>query len=242
MGQVTLLDTPSNDRTAWLMFPWQMLRHPVRAAQRAAAWETIWPGFAVVIAFSLYLTLGLVRSHFAGDYPPAAEELSVWIETWGEFSMLPLPFLNIPLEQYRLFMAIITLPMVAFSWLLMASIARLLARSFGVPTSFKQYLNLFAFSFMPFWFLSALGDGLFNAIFGPYLLSGLQGQLGPLVKAFFTNYPPILYTLTFGLGGVYNGLAASGAAQGKKLCWWQAGLTGWLTFIPPVVLVALLYR
>jgi hypothetical protein len=98
--------------------------------------------------------------------------------------MLPMPFLSIPLDQYRLFMALISLPVTVSSWLGMAGIARLITRGFGKKTTFHQYLNLFAFSFFPFWFFAMLGDALFTLLTGPGLILGLQGAYGPVVQLF----------------------------------------------------------
>ena len=237
------LSPSEKPKYAWYVYPWRMIRHPLTAGREVAAWRTAWPGLAVVLAFGLYLALGCYRSYLHHDYPPPPQELRVWIETWGEFSMLPLPVLQIPLEQYRLFMAIISLPVTLGSWLVMAALARRLTHWFGSRTTFKQYLNLFAFSFFPFWFLSALGDTLFSETLGEFLLPGLRGENGPLLRALFIYYPPALYTVLFGLAAIYNGLAAYAAAsEEKQLRWWQAAAIGWSTFILPLVLVSMLYR
>jgi hypothetical protein len=228
---------------AWYTYLWRMPRHPRQAGREMVEWNSAWPGLAVVLALGLYLAFSCYRSYLNGDYPPPPEELRVWIETWGEFSMLPLPWLGIPLEQYRLFMSIISLPVALGSWLVMACLARLLSRWFGGSVSFRQYLNLLAFSFFPFWFLSAVGDGLFSAGLREHLLPALLGDYGPVVQAMFKYYPPLLYTCLFGLGAVCSGLAAFGASRfGKQLQVWQAVLIGWLTLLPPLMLVSLLYR
>jgi hypothetical protein len=230
-------------RAVWYALPCRMLSQPSQAAREIAGWKRPWPGLAVALSLGLYLSLTCYRSHLNHDYPPPPVDLLVWIATWGEFSMLPLPWLGIPLERYRLFMAVISLPVVLGSWIGMAFLARLLTGWFGSGTSFRQYLNLLSYSFFPFWFLATLGDGMFNAILGSHLTVGLRGEYGPLVQAAFTYYPPLLYTVLFGLGAVYNGLVTYGASStGRQLLGWQAGLIGWLTFLPPLVLVSLLYR
>lgn len=236
-----ILHPPEPGKPIRVAYLWRMIRHPLQEGQEIAAWGTIWPGLLVVLALGLYMTVGCYRSHLNGDYPPPAEELRVWIATWGEFAMLPV--LDIPLERYRLFMAQTALPGMLASWLGMAGLARLLTGWFGAQTTFRQYLNLLAFSFFPFWFLAILGDGLYSAGLGDHVLPGLRGEYGTLAQAFFTNYPPLLYTVLFGCGAVYNGLAAYAAASpGKKLRGWQAGLIGWLTFVPPILLASFLYR
>ncbi len=229
--------------SAWYTYLWRMMLHPLRAGGEIASWQTAWPGLWVVLALGLYLTLGCYRSYLDHAYPPPADELRVWIETWGRDSMLPLPFLPIPLDHYRLFMAVISLPVTTGSWLGMAGIARLLTRWLGKKTTFLPYLNLFAFSFFPFWFLAVVGDGLFTQLTGQYLVPGLQGVYGPAVQAFYTTYPPLLYTVLFGLGAIYNSLGAySVALQKEKLRWWEAAIIGWIPFFLPLALVAMLYR
>ncbi len=215
---------------AWYVYLWRMILRPLRAGHEIASWQTAWPGLLIVLALGLYMTLGCYRSYLNHDYPPPAEELRVWIETWGRDSMLPLPFLPIPLDQYRLFMALISLPVTIGSWLGMAGIARLLTRWFRKKTTFRQYLNVFAFSFFPFWFLAVIGDGLFTLLTGQYLIPGLQGAHGSAVQAFYKNYPPMLYTVLFGLGAIYNSLGAySAALEVKRLRWWRPeSLVGYL--------------
>jgi hypothetical protein len=227
----------------WFTYLWRMIRHPILASREITAWQSVTPGLVVAFGFGIYLSAGCYRSYLNHDYPPSADELKTWIATWGEFAMLPLPFLKIPLEQYRLFMAIISLPVVLFSWLYMACAARILSGWFSIQTSFRQYLNLFAFSFFPFWLLASVGDGLFSSIFGSTLMPGLQGEYGPLIQAIYTNYPPLLYTVLFGLAALYNGLAAYGAGQtGKNMTLWQAVVIGLLTFLLPLALVSTLFR
>ncbi len=234
---------PVKTNSAWYAYLWQMILHPLRSGREIAAWQTVCPGLVVALALGLYMTLGCYRSYLNHDYPPPPDELRVWIETWGESSMLPMPFLSIPLDQYRLFMALISLPVTVSSWLGMAGIARLITRGFGKKTMFHQYLNLFAFSFFPFWFLAMLGDALFTLLTGQRLIPGLQGAYGPVVQAFYKNYPPLLYTVLFGLGAIYNGLGTySASLKEEKLRWWQAALIGWIPFFLPMVLVALFYR
>lgn len=193
---------PESQRFPWYAYLWRMIRHPLKSGREIATWKKAWAGFAVVLVFSLYLAQGNFRSYLNHDYPPPPDEFSIWIETWGAFAMLPMPFLRIPLEQYRLFMAAISLPVVIGSWLYMAAAAHLLTRWFGGKTGFQQYLNLLAFSFFPFWFAASLGDWAYSAALGPYVLPGLRGEYGPLLQAFFVNFPPWLYTILFGLAAI----------------------------------------
>lgn len=232
-----------NGNFLWPIYLWRMVRHPIQTGQEIVTHRTTWRGLAVVVVFGLYLTLGCFSSYLDHDYPPSPEELHVWVETWGKFAMLPLPFLPIPMEQYRLFMAVISLPVVICSWLYMAAVARLLTGWFGGGTNFKQYLNLFAFSFFPFWLLSSLGDWFFSTGLHPYIIPGLRGDYGLFLQTFFITFPPLLYTVLFSTAAVYNGIAAySASIVGKRLRWWEAVLIGWTTFLLPLLLVVTLYR
>ncbi len=231
-------------KPVWPVYLWRIIIHPIQSARGIATWQTVLPGLIVTLAFGIYQAAGCSQSYFNHDYPPPPESLSVWIQTWGEFSMLPLPFLRfIPLDQYRLFMAAVSLPVAVGSWLYMAGIARVLTRWFGSHTRFSQYLNLFAFSFFPFWLLASLGDGIYSAVLGPYVVPGLTGEYGPLAQAFFSSFPPLLWTLMFGMGAVYNGLVAYAASSGfNKLRWWRSALIGWGSFLLPLALVSILFR
>lgn len=232
---------PASPGPNWPVYLWRIIRHPLQASREMAAWETIRPGLIVVLLFGLYLTVGLFTSYLKHDYPPPAEELSAWIKAWGEFTMLPV--FKISLEQYRLFTAILSLPVTLGSWILMAGSARLLTKAFGRTTTFDQYLNLFAFSFFPFWLLSSLGDSLFSVTLRAYVLLALKGQYGTLVRALVQLYPQMLYAVVFGLGGVYNGLAAYGAGEAAfRLRGWQAAIIGFVTFVIPLVFCATLFR
>jgi len=179
----------------------------------------------------------MLISHLQGDYPPPPADLKTWIDAWGSFTMLP--FINVPAESYRLTQAIFMIPLMFVIWMLMAGSARLLSILFGRKTSFDQYLNLVVFGFFPWMILSSVLDGLMSGVFGGFVLSALRMEHGPLVKNLITNYYPIMYSVLFGVGGVYIALAAR-RADGIK--WWQAVLVGFATFIWPTLLGALLLR
>jgi hypothetical protein len=54
---------------------------------------------------------------------------------------------------------------------------------------------------------------------------------------------PLLYTVLFGLGAIYNGLGTYLAVpKEEKLRWWQAGIIGWIPFFLPMALMAMFYR
>ena len=147
-------------------------------------------------------------------------------------------------QQYRLFLAIIMLPLVLAVWMLMAGTARLLGRLFDGRASFDQYLNLLAFSFFTFWMLASVLDFSYNLLLGPYLVPAIQGMYGPLASAFVRNFPPMLYVVLFGLAGVYNGIAAHTVERvaGAPYAPWKSALVGLLTFVWPMVLVVALSR
>ena len=82
----------------------KMALHPRRTTRELLAQKTVYLSLVVVLGFAVLESLLFLVSYLAGDYPPPPEELRIWIETWGEFAMLP--FVNIPPESYRLAMAI----------------------------------------------------------------------------------------------------------------------------------------
>ena len=86
----------------------KMVARPRRTTRELLAEETIRPSLIVVLGFATAEALLSLISYLAGDYPPPSEELRVWIETWGEFAMLP--FIDVPAESYRLVQAVFMTP------------------------------------------------------------------------------------------------------------------------------------
>jgi len=72
-----------------------MLLHPRRAGKHFAGSSDLRPAAWLVVGFGIFYSVMFYISHLAHDYPPAPEVLQVWVETWGEFAMLP--FLKIPI-------------------------------------------------------------------------------------------------------------------------------------------------
>ncbi len=219
-----------------------MLVQPRRTSRRLAASLDLRPAAALVLAYGFLAALGSYVSYVQGAYPGRPDELALWVATWGEFSMLP--FVKIAPEQYRLFMAIILLPLVLAAWMLMAGTARLLSIVFGGQASYDQYLSLFAFSTFPFWLLATVLDGAYQALLQPSLLPALRGEFSPIVNALILNFEPVMYVGLFGLAGVYNGLATHSAERqtGRPYAAWKSALAGLLTFAWPTLLAATLLR
>lgn len=221
---------------------WGVVVHPRSTFADLADRSTIRLAAAFVLSYGIFTSALFLFSYLRRDWPPPPEELRVWISAWGEFSQLP--FLKISAEQYRLFQAIIMIPLVLAIWMLMAGTARLLGRLFNGRVTFDQYLNLLAFSFFPFWLLATLLDTAFNVLLGPRLIPALQGAYGPIVGLFAIYFEPVMYVFLFGLAGVYNGLAAHTAESfvGAAYPIWKSALVGLLTFAWPMVLISSLLR
>ncbi len=219
-----------------------VVTHPRVTFEKLARQPSLRPAAVMVLGYGAYAGLMFSISYQSGDWPPPPAELKVWIEAWGEFSQLP--FLKIRAEQYRLFLAIIMLPLVLAVWMLMAGTARLLGVLFGGRASFEQYLNLFAFSFFTFWLLASLLDASYNLVLGSRIVPALQGAYGPLASLLARYFPPMFYLILFGLAGVYNGIATHVAERlaGVYYAPWKSALVGIFTFAWPIVLVSVLIR
>ena len=219
-----------------------VIPHPRLTFEALAKDASIRPAAALVLGYGTLSGSMFLISFLRGNWPPPPDELSVWVSAWGEFTQLP--FLKIPAEQYRLFQAILMLPLVLAIWMLMAATARLLGTLLGGRASFDQYLKVLGFSFFTFWLLAHILDTAYNLLLGPYLVPAIQGEYGPLAGAFVRNFPPLLYVILFGLAGVYNGIAAQTAERqaGVSYAMWKPALVGLLTFAWPMVLVSALLR
>ncbi len=220
-----------------LSYLWKMVIHPRRTTDELFQEKNPLPALWIILGFGLIFAVMMLISHLQGGYPPPPADLKTWIEAWGSFTMLP--FINVPAESYRLVQAIFMIPLMFVIWMLMAGSARLLSISFGSKTSFDQFLNLLVFSFFPWWILASVMDGLMSGVFGGFVLSALRMEHGVLAKNLITNFYPVMYSVLFGLGGVYNGLATY-RAGGLK--WWQAALIGFITFFWPLFFATILLR
>lgn len=220
-----------------LSYLFQMIIHPRRTSQALLKEKSLIPAFWVVFGFGAIFAISFLISHFKGDYPPPAEELELWIEAWGEFTMLP--FIKIPAEQYRLLQAIFIVPLTLAIWILMAGSARLLSILFGGKTSFDQYASLFGFSFFVFWILATIIDAVLSGVFGEVVLSALRLEYGTTGRNLIVYFYPIMYTILFGLGGVYNAIVT---IEAEHFSAWKAALIGMVTFIYADILIACLIR
>lgn len=217
--------------------PFRILFSPYRAAHDLPAPARVRPAALLVLGASLYLAIGMLISHLNHAYPAPPDVLKIYVDTWGEFTMLP--FLKIPPESYRLFLAVIAIPLMFAVWMLMAGTARLLSLLMGGRASYEQYLVITAFGFFPFWLLAAMIDTIFSGVIDSYVLLALTGQLGAFASAFWANFPQFFYVFLYGLGGVWIGISAAGV-DGFR--WWKAALIALLSFAWPTLLMAALLR
>jgi hypothetical protein len=216
---------------------WKMLVLPRNTCQVIIQERSIRPALAVVLGFSTLFALSMLRSYLNGDYPPEPATLKVWVDTWGEFAMLPV--LKIPTESYRLFQAIILIPLGLAIWMLMSGTAKLFSMLFNGKGSYEQYLSLFGFSFFVFWILATLLDMLYSGFFNPYIIPALQNQYGLTARGFFLYFPQVFYPLLFGLGGIYNGIAIYTL---ERFSIWKTSIAAFCTFIWPILLISTLIR
>jgi hypothetical protein len=220
-----------------LSYFWRMLIAPRRTALALAQEPSLRHAAALVLSYGLALSLGFSISALQQDYPPPPDTLAVWIRTWGEFTMLP--FLKIPPENYRAFQAVIMLPLALAIWMLMAGTAKLLSLLFRGKANYEQYLNLVGFGFFPFLWIAGILDIFYSGFLKPYTVPALNLEYGPLVRAFYVNFPPFEYVILFGLGAVYNGI---GAWAAERWAFWKSALVGLLTFAWPMILLSMLLR
>jgi hypothetical protein len=214
-----------------------MLVRPRRTARELLSEGEIYPSLIVVLGFALLESLLFLISYLAGDYPPPAGELRTWIDTWGEFAMLP--FIKVPAESYRLAQAIFMVPLTLAIWILMAGSARLLSILFGRGrVSFEGYLNLFGFSFFAFMIVTAALDFTFSSVFENFA-SALRGEHGTFARSAAAMFPPAMYTVLYGLGGLYNAIVAR---EGEGYSIPKTAIVGIVTFSWPMVLISLLLR
>ncbi len=214
-----------------------ILISPVQSAKVLPASVRVRPAALLVLGTGLFMAIGTLASYLNHDYPPAPDVLKIWVDTWGEFLMLP--FLNIPTESYRLFLAIILVPLAFSMWMLMAGTAKLLSLLMRGHASYEQYLVITAFGFFPFWLLAGIIDTIFSGVIDGYVLQALTGQLGPFATTFWTNFPKFFYTILYALGGVWIGICTAGMESFK---WWKAVPIAMLSFGWPMLLISVLLR
>lgn len=217
--------------------PSRIFLHPYRAAQKLPAAVRVRPAALLVLASGLLMAITMLLSYLDHSYPAPPEVLKVYIDAWGEFPMLP--FLKMPAESYRLFLAVIFVPLVFAIWMLMAGTAKLLSLLFGGKASYEQYLVITAFGFFPFWILAGVIDGIFSGVIDGYVLQALTGQLGPFATSFWTEFPKAFYIILYGLGGVWIAISTAGVESFK---WWKVMPIALLTFTWPMILMSALVR
>ncbi|MBN1581395.1 MAG: hypothetical protein JXA89_11900 [Anaerolineae bacterium] len=216
----------------------KMIIHPKRTSREILQdTKSIRQATTIVIGFGAVLTLLFLISHLTQDYPPPADELATWIETWGEFPMLP--FLKIPAEQYRLAQALFGLPLVLAIWILMAGSARLLSVAFKGQVPYEQYLSLFGFSFFAFWILGQILDITYSAILEDAILRALRMEYGAAIKEIVALFPAVMWTGVLTLGGIYNGIVTYESEGFSAI---KAGAIAMATFVWPIVLISVLIR
>ncbi len=216
---------------------WKTIFQPRSSIPVIASAASITTALVVITVYALVEGSLFFIGYLSKVYPPPPAELSVWIQAWGEFPMLP--FLKIPAESYRLFAAIVMLPLALGAWMLMAGSARIVSILFNGKASYEQWLNLTCFCVYPFLILSFLFDVTYSGVFGGIITPALQMQYGPIVKAFFLYFPQVFYPALSALGGVYTAYAAR---QVEGFAWWKSGLIGLLVFAWPTLLWAVLLR
>lgn len=223
------METPSS--------PSKLLISPYRSARALPASPRVRPAALLVLAAGLFMAAGALVSYLNHAYPAPPDVLKIYVTTWGEFAMLP--FLKIPPDSYRLFMAIISVPLVYAMWMLMAGTAKLLSLLMGGRASYEQYLVITAFCFFPFWLLAGIIDTIFSGVIDGYVLQALTGQFGPFATVFWSNFPKFFYIILYGLGGVWIGISTAGVESFKG---WKAIPIALLCFAWPMLLISALLR
>ena len=217
--------------------PYRILISPYRSARALPTSVRVGSAALLVLAAGVLMAVGMLVSYLNRAYPPAPDVLKIYVDTWGEFVMLP--FLKVPPESYRLFLAVIFVPLAFAIWMLMAGTAKLLSLLMGGHASYEQYLVITAFSFFPFYILAAIIDTIFSGVIDGYVLQALTGQFGPFATVFWLNFPKFFYTFLYGLGGVWIGISTAGVEPFK---WWKAVLVALFSFGWPMLLMSVLMR
>jgi hypothetical protein len=211
--------------------------HPRKTSREVLKKANIYPSLSVVLGSGAVLAILFVISYFKKDYPASPEIMQIWIRAWGEFGVLP--FLKIPPESYRLFLAIAMIPIMFAIWILMAGSARFLSILFNGKVTFKQYLCLFGFSFFTFLILQTIVDIIFSGFMKDFELLALKMEYGPLVAKIVTWFPMIVYPAILAIGGIYNGIVTQ---EGEKYPFWKTVLVSVLTAFWPIIFIAVLIR
>jgi hypothetical protein len=221
----------------FLHYLWGSVVHPRRTSRELVDEKSLWYAFLFVLGFSLLFAILFFVAWLQKTYPPDAVTLNLWIKTWGEFAMLPM--IPIPAEYYRLFIAVIMVPLGLLMWLASAGILKLFSLMFKGRLSYRQYLNIVAFGFFPFWLLAFLTDTIYSSSLGLSKNPALLGELGAFMKGFVTWFPQLMYPFCFGLGAIWLGIAVNST---EKFAWWKCTIAALFAFLPFPLLVAILIR
>ena len=216
---------------------WNFFCHPIQTSRELAAESNLRPSLSLVVGFACLLGLAYLISYLAKAYPPPPADWQVWIDTWGATFMKPI--IPVPLESYRLFLAIAIIPWVIGLWLAMAGLGTLFSRLFGGKVGFKGYLSVFGLSFFPFWILAAILDFLYMGFINPYIVPALNMEYGLLPRTVVYLVPLVMYPTLMGIGGVYNAVATR-AIEG--FAGWKAAITGTVTCVMAIVLLSVVVR
>jgi hypothetical protein len=222
---------------AVLRLTWRFFTHPQRAGGEGAWRGAARQALAFVAGFACLLGLAYLVSYLNHGYPPSPADWEVWIQTWGKAWMEP--FIPVPLEHYRLFLAGAVIPGVLLLWVGMAGAGRLLSWIFHGKVTFQQYLGLFGFSFFPFWVIAGVIDFVYMGFVSPYIVPALNMEYGPLARELVYAAPMVIYVIPMAAGGVYNAIVTR-AAEGFAA--WKAAVTGIVTAGLALAVITLLVR
>lgn len=216
---------------------WRVIVAPRRTITELLDRSTFRGALAVVVGFGAVVGLLFLRSALARDWPPPPGEFKTWIDAYGEFSQVP--FVKIPIEQYRLVQAIGMVPFVFAVWLLMAGTARVLTGLMGGRTSFDRYLTVFAYTYFAWWIVATVGDMGFSLAAGARFTPMLRGEYGQFWRLVTCTWQPMIWVVSVTLGGAYNAWAVK-IADGFG--WLKAAIVGAATAAWPIVLISLFVR
>ncbi len=221
----------------FMRYLWGSVVHPRRTSRELAEERSLRYAFLFVLGFSLLFAIMFLVAWLQKTYPPDAVTLNLWVKAWGEFAMLPI--IPIPAEYYRLFIAVIMVPLVLLLWLASAGILKLFSLMFKGKLSYRQYLNIVAFGFFPFWLLAFLTDTIYSASLGLSKNPALLGELGAFMKGFVTWFPQLMYPFWFGLGAIWLGITVN---ETERFAWWKCIIAAFFAFSPFLISVAVLLR
>jgi hypothetical protein len=87
--------------------------------------------------------------------------------------------------------------------------------------------------------VAAALDFLYSGILGDLVLAAFRGGYGAFATSVVAAFPPGMYAVFYGLGGLYNAIAAR---EGEGYSIPMTVIVGLVTFSWPTLLIALLLR